>query len=175
MGQRLRGFGMEEQKRRLKNDAEKVLQQTRRNREIYGNGLRLRLETLNVSAAVKQGAREKLNAMSSMIADKSYAWCATINNDDPSHCRKSDFWRSLDKILVDEGCESLTIVGRTGFRNMISIVHVDIMNIVYQPPLQLFQCKTISQCMLHTQISRFYGLVLCSSSRELSKIYFHCD
>lgn len=175
MGQWLNRFGNDSERKRMKKgDAIKILQQTRRNREMYRNGL-VRLQNLPIPQAVHVAASEKLKSMSNYITTKSYAWRNMVNDDAVFHGKKSDFWRTLSSSMTEEGLEKFLFVGSTGFPNLISVVHLDVMNNVYQPPLQLFQCNTVTDCILQTMVRKLAGFVLCSSSKNMRKIYLHCD
>lgn len=79
---------------------------------------------------------KKLDEMSSVISDKSISWNENLIGDTPGHGQKYDFWRTLESCMVKEGCETFIMIGSTGVPNRLSIVHVDVMNIIYQPPLK---------------------------------------
>lgn len=88
---------------------------------------------------------------------------------------KRFFWRALVSQMVYKVCETFIMIVSILFSNLISIVHVDIMNVVYQPPLQLLQCKTMMECMMQKLLRKLSGFVICSSVQTLRKIYFHCE
>lgn len=111
--------------------------------------------------------------MSEYVSAKRYAFRDSINSDDPALGRKSDFWRTFQTCLESTEMEKFIGMERTGCKK--SIVHVDVINMVYHPSVQLSKCLYVSECMLQTVLRKVCDFATTVERQDLSKIYFHCD
>lgn len=69
--------------------------------------------------------------MSSVLTDKSYDSHDNVIDDTTAYGRKCYLWRILEYFMAEDDCETFILTDSTGFSNFLSILYVDIMNIVY--------------------------------------------
>lgn len=69
---------------------------------------------------------------------------ATLLHMDESHAPGGHYHsRYLIQVL-----EPFILIGSTTFPKRLDTAHMDVMKVVYQPPLHIFHCKSIRQCIL---------------------------
>lgn len=77
--------------------------------------------------------------------------------------------------MVEKACDDFMKSGSGGFRRQISLVDIDIMNIVYRPSLQKFQSRSVASCMFQTMIRKMCVGLMDNFTANVWKVYFLVD
>lgn len=97
-----------------------------------------------------------------------------LQKDHPTE-KYSDFWWALCDSLNDEGGGKFNFAQSYTYQTETFMVHVHVMNEVYKSSIKENKSKTVAQCMFHTVIQWYCGMLNCYSGRHITSVLFHCD
>lgn len=120
-------------------------------------------------------AKQHLQAISNKLSILNYALFGTVYVENIAHGKKSDFCMTLSSNISSLCGYQLILKGGAGFPTELFVIHIYMMNVLYQTPLRLFKSKHIYECMMNTMVRKLCGLLNSSNISDLFSVFLHFD
>lgn len=99
----------------------------------------------------------------------------TCHLEDLNKTKRMNFWRTFNRCFIYLVYDQILYEGGTAFPHDIGVLHVDMINMVYQSLFQAYQCKIVHECILYTLARKMLPLISGQKLLQLNRMFLHFD